>query len=305
MPNEYVNHVVINGVTKLDLRGDTISASDLAQGITAHDRSGAPIVGTNTGSGGSVSQDQDGYIVLPSTGGGGGSSTLKMGVIRPDAELVQTWTYDKYIVEDEGVTLPAYSTTAQTLKASASLSPTATVSAETYDAMIVTRTLATPVYGSGATSSKRMAWSAYFDMIELCSIPPNVVSGGGASINSNVRFTKYYNSEGRFVYFDSTGMLQSGNGAQGVYASPYSPSVSYNSSTAIQTVTAKSPTLIIKGAENYLNQTNFEAITDIRYQYIIELWQVPHGSLNLDGWGYRQLFINANTCANSASGKLT
>ncbi len=57
MPNEYVNHVIVNGVTKLDLRGDTISASDLAQGITAHDRSGAPIVGTASGGGG------NGYVL--------------------------------------------------------------------------------------------------------------------------------------------------------------------------------------------------------------------------------------------------
>ena len=64
MPNEYVNHVVINGVTKLDLRADTITATSLAQGITAHDRSGAPIVGTGSGGIPSVTQDQDGYLVL-------------------------------------------------------------------------------------------------------------------------------------------------------------------------------------------------------------------------------------------------
>ena len=51
MANPYVNKVVINGETKLDLSGDTITADKLAEGYTAHDASGAPITGTMTGGG--------------------------------------------------------------------------------------------------------------------------------------------------------------------------------------------------------------------------------------------------------------
>lgn len=51
MPNQYINKVV-NGETGdvlIDLTSDTlISASQLAYGIVAHDRSGATITGTNT-----------------------------------------------------------------------------------------------------------------------------------------------------------------------------------------------------------------------------------------------------------------
>ena len=46
--NQYANKFVYHGVTKFDLTGDTIEPSDLAAGVTAHDRSGAPITGTNT-----------------------------------------------------------------------------------------------------------------------------------------------------------------------------------------------------------------------------------------------------------------
>lgn len=46
MANQYVNKVVINGSTKIDLTADTVSAENLLSGITAHDRSGAPIEGT-------------------------------------------------------------------------------------------------------------------------------------------------------------------------------------------------------------------------------------------------------------------
>lgn len=47
--NQYVNKVVLSdGTTLIDLTADTITASDLAQGVTAHDMSGSPITGTST-----------------------------------------------------------------------------------------------------------------------------------------------------------------------------------------------------------------------------------------------------------------
>ena len=47
MANQYVNKVIVNGVTKIDLTGDTVTAATLIKGATAHDKSGAPITGTN------------------------------------------------------------------------------------------------------------------------------------------------------------------------------------------------------------------------------------------------------------------
>lgn len=47
MANEYVSKVVLsNGTTLIDLTGDTVTAADLLTGVTAHDKSGAPITGT-------------------------------------------------------------------------------------------------------------------------------------------------------------------------------------------------------------------------------------------------------------------
>ena len=48
MANQYVNKVIVGGETKLDLTGDTVVPEKLANGYKAHDKSGAPIVGTNT-----------------------------------------------------------------------------------------------------------------------------------------------------------------------------------------------------------------------------------------------------------------
>lgn len=46
MANQYVNKVIIGNEVKIDLTGDDITPEKLAKGIKAHDKSGAPIVGT-------------------------------------------------------------------------------------------------------------------------------------------------------------------------------------------------------------------------------------------------------------------
>ena len=43
-----INKVVFGGQTLIDLTGDTITPDKLAEGITAHDKSGAAITGTST-----------------------------------------------------------------------------------------------------------------------------------------------------------------------------------------------------------------------------------------------------------------
>lgn len=48
MPNTYVNKVIIGSETKLDLTADDVKPEHLKSGIKAHDKTGAPIVGTNT-----------------------------------------------------------------------------------------------------------------------------------------------------------------------------------------------------------------------------------------------------------------
>jgi hypothetical protein len=48
MANQYINKVIYGGNTLMDLTADTITAAQLLEGVTAHDKSGAPIVGTLT-----------------------------------------------------------------------------------------------------------------------------------------------------------------------------------------------------------------------------------------------------------------
>lgn len=48
MPTNTYNKIIYGGQTLIDLTADTVTADKLADGITAHDKSGAIITGTNT-----------------------------------------------------------------------------------------------------------------------------------------------------------------------------------------------------------------------------------------------------------------
>lgn len=45
MANQYKNKIIYGGSVLMDLTSDTVTAADLLTGVTAHDRSGAPITG--------------------------------------------------------------------------------------------------------------------------------------------------------------------------------------------------------------------------------------------------------------------
>lgn len=45
---QYKNKIIFGGQTLIDLTADTVDAAHLSYGYTAHDKSGAPITGTNT-----------------------------------------------------------------------------------------------------------------------------------------------------------------------------------------------------------------------------------------------------------------
>ena len=48
MPTNTYNKIIYGGQTLIDLTADTVTTDKLAEGITAHDKSGAIITGTNT-----------------------------------------------------------------------------------------------------------------------------------------------------------------------------------------------------------------------------------------------------------------
>lgn len=222
-----------------------------------------------------ILKDTNNNDVTFSLGGGGGS--VKMGVLRPDAELVGKWTMDSYAVADLGLTIPSYSTTNATLRAAQNLD-TYVGDPLTYRYFFTERTLTIPVYSTATLAKGREEYAVEYGFYEWLYNP----SGQMATLDGSKQYGAYSQmlggGYGRELYWSSaTGV--------GIYTSDAycarqgltAPTIASN-----KTITIKSPNISIRGHATYLAQTFFEAIEDIRCQYVVELWRVP--LTGVDGW---------------------
>lgn len=226
---------------------------------------------------------------------------LKPTVMRPDAELIQTYSYDKHAVADEGITLPAYTTTAQTLKASANLSPTITMNADDYTFFIVERFLSIPEYNVTSVAKGRQEYTYCTYLYDLTRVPANTVKtiDGAKAITSVSNLISTMTSYRELYWSSGTAITLYGSNAYGCYQTPTAPTFSGT------TLTIKSPALGERGSTSYFTSTYMNAVTDIRYQYIIDVYKAPKQAMNIDGWITNELVNHILECANSNTHKLT
>lgn len=222
--------------------------------------------------------------------------------IRPDAELIESYTFDQYAVADLGLTIPAYTTTAQNLKTSTNLSPTVSVDLTNYRYIIAERFLTIPEYSVTTKGKGRQeyTWCSYIYEItrananEFATIidPTKKITSVQNLISTNTLF--------RLLYWSSSSAiaLYSSNG-YGAYQTPTTPSVSDT------TLTVKSPTLAVRGSTTYFTSTYMNALTDIRYQYVIDVYRAPMNNLNVDGWEQDQTVQHIIDCVNTSGHDLT
>lgn len=98
--NPYVNKVEYDGATLIDLTSDTVTAEVLSQGYTAHDASGAPIIGSMT-AGSMVIRDE-----LDSHGGTIRHITAGV-VVSGTVTITENGSYDVAQYADATVIVPA------------------------------------------------------------------------------------------------------------------------------------------------------------------------------------------------------
>jgi len=128
-----------------------VDASHLYSGYTAHDKNGSPITGTMTG------------------------APLTMGTIRPDAEYVTEFTYDRLWVTDDANTIPAYTTGSTTLYAGENLTPTVSLTLNTYNYYVLFRCLTIPIYNTDTKAAAREDYSITSALYEIVDIPANTM----------------------------------------------------------------------------------------------------------------------------------
>lgn len=250
-----------------------------------------------------VGDSSDSDRILSVTGTYTGASNLVHYVIRPDAVLANSYTYDKYMHADEQITMPSYSTSAQTIKASASLG-TITLDRDNYYYYIVERMLTIPTYSVTSVAKGRCEFHMGAHVFEIIDIPANTLH---SLINPSLLYTSRLNTVTtvlatyRELYYSSgTALATYSTQAYGVCQAAVAPAISSG------VVTINSPTVTCRGHSTYYSSTYANALTDVRAQYVIEVYKAPkNSSLGYDGWSNDQLMKQIITAVNSNTQKLT
>ena len=212
--------------------------------------------------------------------------------IRPDAKLVKTWSYDTKIVEDEGITIPEYTTTSKTLKSAWNLSPTYTINYNTYDYLIVEYFLTIPEYNITTVAKGRQEFATNVYVYELAELPSNTIH---ALVNPSkfitARTARITGAQAiNLVYYSGASTLSAASASYGAFQTGQTPNL--NSGV----FTMKAANLIIRGSAAYLAENFWNALTDIRYQGLIELYRAPKNGLNKGGWTAEQATYRILDC---------
>lgn len=230
------------------------------------------------------------------------SAILTPYTMRPDVELVQTYTYDKLFVADEEGTIPAYTTTATTIKAAAAFSPTITLTYADYYYYVTERFLTIPIYN---TSTKAVGREEYQLSAYLYEIVDVDGSSYRALVDDKLYTTRQVATAGqsfiRQLYWSSASALGMYTATSyGVAQVVSAPSVSSGK------LTINAPSLQMRGHKTYFTSTYWGALTDIRLQYVINVYRSPKASThNLAGWGLSQQGAHIATCIDGTTNKLT
>lgn len=262
-----------------DVSDTTATASDVASGKLFHAADGTLTTGT-------------------ASGGGGGA--VKMGVLRPDAELVQTYSQDALMVADLGVEIPAYSTSAKTPIASSKLG-TYTISPDDYNYYILLRTLVIPIYSTDAVAKGREEYHLLATFYEYADFPSGTLRAiANPSKSAGVsRVLMGANAVQRLVYWGTaTNVALSTSSSYGITRGTTAPTISGT------TLTVNSPNLRMCGNATYMSQTYWESMTDVRLQYVIDVYRVPK-TADVDGWALTSQVLHIADCVKGADHKLT
>ena len=230
-------------------------------------------------------------------------TVLKKAAIRPDAEVVKTFSYDKLLISDGVLTsLPAYSTSATTFKAAATISETYTLDYANYDYLIAVRCLTIPIYSVTSKAKGRAEYHVTGATYEIAEIPADTFTAlvDSTKVTSRSVGTIAQTAFSRLVYWSSGSAISAySTTAYGVCQAITAPSLSSG------VVTFTSPLVTARGSSTYFTSTYWGYMTDVRVQYVQEVYRVAKGSLNMDGFNTRSNTFHTLSCLNSRDHKLT
>lgn len=244
-----ISKLIFNGVIQMDLTSDTVTASVLNSGYTAHDAAGEAITGT---------------------GSGGGDSGNWMGL---NPTKIHTFTTQHVLFKDSPVATWTYSTTRETLAASTNY-PDVTVD-NTHEYVHVVRLKSHYEYGNW-TPVRAIVEYGYFGAYSLYLAASNPLSGNINTLYVGGTIAGAY----RLKAYNANGNLTTAQTSAGVYTqSAASPSLA-GGGTSTPVITCKTPILYLIGNTSYFDQTAYENLdmNNSYYDLSSELWEVDASS---------------------------
>jgi hypothetical protein len=142
------------------------------------------------------------------------------------------------------------------------------------------RGLAIPQYNTTTKVKGRCDFTATGYLYELVVIPANEIQtvDGSKKITSRNTVITANGSVGRELYWSSaTAIAVANNATYGAYVTGQAPTISST------TLTVKAPSYGIRGNTTQMTSTAWGQMTDIREQYVIEVWRAPKD--DVEGWG--------------------
>lgn len=267
-----INKVIYNNNVLLDLTDTTAEASDVASGKYFYGKDGVKTLGTATIGGGYVTQDENGFIVLPSTGGGGSSDTWSW--MGKNPTLVKDYGITKVWLKDTAYATWTPTTTQTQISASTNLE-SYTWDRDNYDYVVPFRFHTHFEYGSGATGTAQLSDCFEFSSPDVAGYATDLTSitngtdSGQSAIGSGLSFGMFYkNTIGVDAYMANFA---------GIYVTS-----SPNPSVTSTTITPKSPTIYVSCSNNFFSTDNASAVNQNTsyYEYKIEIWRVDKKTSN-------------------------
>lgn len=232
----------------------------------------------------------------------GGSITVQPGVLLPDAELVKTVSYDKYINADEGINIPSYTTTTTTLLANSTYSDSySSVDIDTYDYFVTQVGLTIPEYNIDTVGKGRQEYTLNVGNYEFFQIRSGEISGLTNPSLKNTQNISAWATQAQtmLLYYQSaTNIIQvtSNYGCYQVFKVPQRLS---------NNIILFSPQFTIRGSSTYFTQTYMDAITDIRFQYVQRIYRLKRDTYNTEGWYNKSLLLKGVSDVESPTHTLT
>lgn len=246
-----ISKLIFNGVTQMDLTSDTVTASVLNSGYTAHDAAGEAITGT---------------------GSGGGDSWSWLG---KNPTLVQTYSLETVYFKDTSFASWTWSTTQETFQAAQSLTQFTGDNSHEYVGVFCFR--AHYDYGNWTPVSAMADFSlmGVSAVIRIASNVANAQSGTLNTLSTAIGTTDY-----RSYYYNSSGSLVFSTSAYGIFANNmYSPSIT-SGSTAEPKITFITPVLYTRGNATYFSETAYQNLNmnTSYYQTSCQVWRIDQGT---------------------------